>query len=263
MCRLLAIISTEPTTVAQALGDIELEEFTNLSRFHSDGWGAAWEENEHAPTIYKSVVAAYKDDKYQQFVNTWHAEEFMLHLRWASKGMCVSAQNAHPFARNGVAMIHNGSISPIEQINSLLDDTSLSRLQGTTDTERYFSYILQCARTTGNFENGLVKAVENMKRKFYGHSLNAMLMHNKRIYVVNVHAGATLDLSKYPERQCNIPWQHDSKHYYNLAASWHNSTLVVASTGIQDGEWQPIKDESIVVLSREQGVPIMRTLWEG
>lgn len=264
MCRLLAIASADETTVAQALGAAQLGEFTELSRFHDDGWGAAWTRDDGTVATIHGVDEAGLDERYWRFVDSQYSKGIMIHLRWASKGMAVAPENSHPFRSHGTAMIHNGNIAPAKQMESMLDPESLRELRGGTDSERYFAYILQCARREGDFEAGLARAVSDMKHAYPGHSLNAMLMREDRIYVVNVHEGATFDLSHDPEKLDGpIPWQHDPSNYYPLEMQWRGTSLIVASTGIRDGDWRRLPQESILVIDTKQGIPTIHTLQEG
>jgi predicted glutamine amidotransferase len=41
MCRMLGYVTRTPTTLADLLGEQDLQDFAELSRKHGDGWGFA------------------------------------------------------------------------------------------------------------------------------------------------------------------------------------------------------------------------------
>ena len=262
MCRLLAVVSDENATIAQALGQTQLNEFTKLSHFHSDGWGAAWAGQDHRVATYRNDVEADSDPRYREFVEAEHSHAFAVHLRLASPNLAVSPRNSHPFVINGIAMMHNGGIGPIEQLEGMLDKESLAHVEGDTDSERYFAFVMQCVRERGDFDEGLIHAVTTLKHTFPGRSLNALFLRGETIYVVNVHEGARINWSKFPEKERHLPWHHDQSRYYSIGIERANNALVVASAGIRDGEWEPLNDETIYALDRTQGKVRIRTVCE-
>ncbi|RSX52168.1 glutamine amidotransferase, class-II [Bifidobacterium goeldii] len=263
MCRLLAIMSDTAITAQQALGDEQLAEFTALSDFHNDGWGAAWTGTDGRIESCSSIIEAEKDPQFEQLTHHNAATEQLIHLRWASEGMATVAENSHPFVRDGYAFMHNGNIAAPQLIDPMLDDEAHALVRGGTDSERFFAYILQCCRQTGDTEAGIIKAVEDTKKAFPHRSLNSLILHDGKVYVINVHAGAEFNVDDDPYRREHLPWQHNEQHYHELVMRRDAHTIIVASTGIQNGDYETLPEGSIFVLSREQGVPAIRTLWEG
>ena len=262
MCRLLAVLAPKNITVHQALGDTELNEFTQLSAFHNDGWGGAWQTHDGNVHIIKSTQEAACDRQYTHFADDEASDSLLLHFRWASDNMANTSQNAHPFLYENTAMIHNGNIAPIGKLDRMLNAQMCRTLRGSTDSERFFAYIMQCIHHDGDFEGGLVHAVEMMRDRFPGRSLNSMLLHDGKIYVINVHDGAPFDLSHDRYRRDLAAWYHDRRHYHTLVMSEQNGAMIVASTGIRDGQWEELRDESIVVLEHKRARPSIRTLWK-
>jgi predicted glutamine amidotransferase len=257
----LAIQSAEPVTVEKALGANQAEEFAALSEFHSDGWGAAWfDEAEIHGHI--STKKADRDPDYVLHASKTAATEQILHLRWASKGMRNMPSNSHPFIRNGFAFIHNGEIAATDILDEMLNDDARKNLKGSTDSERIFAYILQCRKTEHSTEKGLAKAIGSLSERFSGHSLNSMLLHDGRIYTVNVHKDAPFDLTDYPEKQGNLPWGHDREHYHDLCIRKTDHCLMIVSTGMRSGAWKTLPEGRIYVAERVGGEPVLRTVWQ-
>lgn len=263
MCRLLAIVSPTIITAQQALGDEQSEDFASLSDFHSDGWGATWMQPDGTLGSCSSIIEADKDPQFSHFMRSNASTEQLIHLRWASEGMATVPENSHPFLRDGFAFMHNGNIAAPELIDQMLDSTAQSGVQGGTDSERFFAYILQCCRETGDTEQGIIKAVKDTEEAFPHRSLNSFILHKGKVYVINVHAGAEFDVSYDPYRSKHLPWQHNEREYHELVMRHDERGIVVASTGIRHGNYEELPEGSIFVLSREHGVPSIRTIWEG
>lgn len=263
MCRLLATVSARATTIEEVLGDTGLREFSRLSEFHDDGWGAARLDERGDIETRTSITKADADPDFERYTTSDRATEHLLHLRWASAGMGTVARNSHPFRREGYAFMHNGNIAAPRLLDELLDEDSRAGVRGGTDSERFFAYIMQCCRNSSSVEQGIIAAVKDIREAFPGRSLNSFLMHDGGIYVINCHAGAHLDLSAYPERVGHTPWQHDETHYLDLLVSRKEGSIAVASTGMRHGEWEKLPEESIFKLNKEDEAPSIRTIWEG
>ena len=260
MCRLLAVASIDEETIEHALGIEETVDFRGLSSFHDDGWGAAWSKEGRIRRL-RSTVRASDDPDFDSYVRNVASTEQIVYLRWASKGMATMLDNSHPFVRKGYAFIHNGNIAPAEQLERYLDDESRRELLGSTDSERFFAYILQCCAHEGSTEEGLIRAVQFYSSNFPERSLNSMVLHDGRIYVVNVHHGAGFDLSGYPEKRLEVPYAHDDEHYHDLMVRETGGSVVVASSGIRDGEWETLPEGHIFVIEENGGKRTITSIW--
>jgi predicted glutamine amidotransferase len=262
MCRLLAISSSRAITVSQALGNKATEEFSALSEFHNDGWGAAWVSEEQQLRKVTSTKQADTDPAFARYLSHHAAKQQLVHLRWASKGMPNTAYNTHPFVEEGFAFEHNGNIAPAEDLERLLQHQFLATLRGNTDSERYFALIRQCCSACGSIRQGVINAVEMLEEAYPHRSLNAFLMHGDCIYIINVHEGASFSLDGYPDREeAPLPYQHTPEHYHDLMLQRTSQAVVVASSGIRSGAWEKIPEGSIVVIEQGQQVPTVTTIW--
>ncbi|MBM3699212.1 MAG: class II glutamine amidotransferase, partial [Actinobacteria bacterium] len=140
MCRLLGYSSTTPTTFGDAVGK-NFDQFVSLANDHCDGWGIATTDN-HKAELYKEPVAATKSEHFKEKLEKHKSNAALLHLRWATEGMPVNENNTHPFTYQDITFIHNGSITPPTALDPLIDRKYLSLAKGTTDSERYFLYLL-------------------------------------------------------------------------------------------------------------------------
>ena len=156
MCRLLGYSSTSATTFGQAVGD-NFNQFVSLADDHCDGWGIATRDSNDAQ-LYKEPVAATKSANFKTQLARHKSKSGLLHLRWATEGMPVNENNTHPFTYQDISFIHNGSITPPTVLDPLIDKRYLGLAKGTTDSERYFLFLLTQIEKHG-FIEGVIKGI--------------------------------------------------------------------------------------------------------
>ncbi len=140
MCRLLGYSSQTLTTFGEVVGE-NFNQFVKLADDHCDGWGIATSEGKSAD-LYKEPVAATKSANFKEQLDSHKSSSALLHLRWATAGMAINENNTHPFTYQDISFIHNGSITPFDCLDPLIDKKYLSLAKGSTDSERYFLYLL-------------------------------------------------------------------------------------------------------------------------
>lgn len=153
MCRLLGVVTREHTPLREAVPD-ELPLFTALSERHKDGWGVAWyssNSSESAPVleVRKGIDTARVSNEYGQAVADADGELVIVHLRRASVGLGLSLDNTHPFVEGDVAFAHNGQFDMPEGFRERVLARGGRGVQGTTDSELYFSLVTAHAREVG------------------------------------------------------------------------------------------------------------------
>lgn len=111
MCRLLGYVTRTPTTLADFLGEQDLQDFAEWSRKHGDGWGFARAVGD-VMEVTKAADAARTSALFSRFTHQILADLAVVHLRWATMGLPVADCNAHPFSDGRTAFAHNGWIRP-------------------------------------------------------------------------------------------------------------------------------------------------------
>jgi predicted glutamine amidotransferase len=251
VCRLLGYVCDRPTSAVDVLGATAFQTFTSLSAVHGDGWGMAWREPAGETTrAATSPMAAADDPTYFRLADTALGAAGLVHLRWATDGLVVDPVNTHPFTDGDHALAHNGSISPIGELESLLSPRSRARLRGDTDSERYFRLVLQCIEDAGDERTGLVAAVGMLAARFPEASLNALFLTSTHLYAVHVNSQAATpldDLRELVGSDDAIPHGHATA-YFDMAYKASPDAVQVISSGLPDEGWAPVPGDSILAV---------------
>jgi predicted glutamine amidotransferase len=240
MCRLMAYCAPESRSLRDAVQEPTLSAFRDLSCVHGDGWGMAWARPDGGGLeVRRSTLAAVNDPDFLAAATEVSARAGFLHLRWATEGFAVVAANTHPFVADGWAFAHNGFVRGIERIEALLTDQNRHALAGSTDSERYFRFVLQCAAETGDILSGLQQAAWTIDEVCGAVSLNAMLMSSTRLLAVQGLTGATPprdDLLAIFDDPALLPQDH-LDGYFRLCRRYVGEALVIASSGMSRERW--------------------------
>ncbi len=244
MCRLVGWVSTTPITVAEALGESGLAELTELSRLHADGWGIAWWEGEHLRSL-TSQQPAHSSPEFAAAVRKVRADAVLLHLRWATPGITVGAENTHPFlVEDRWAFGHNGAVRPADGLLPFLTDSQRDALRGDTDSERLL-HLLAAHIDAHGLDEGLRQTVADVSRDLTPSSLNALLLGREELTALCCHYvtpdGKTPPPSALPE---------DQPGYFDLCWTRRADAVVIASEPLGQLPWERIPNGSAVVLRR-------------
>ncbi|MET1053098.1 MAG: class II glutamine amidotransferase [Mycetocola sp.] len=248
MCRLLGYVSDRPTAVVDVLGDDDFAAFTSLTAVHGDGWGAAWHDSHGHIESVNSPGTAILDPTYAELSALPLGSSGLLHLRWATAGLPVCAENTHPFVDGDYAFAHNGNISPISELDRLLTPASRAKLVGDTDSERYFRLLLQSIDETGDETAGVVAGLSMLQREFPDSSLNALLLTPGALFAVHINSRAESPphaLRSLFENDESMPARHATEYYamdYRVTAD----AVHVISSGLDAAGWTPMPPDTAV-----------------
>ena len=238
MCRLLGWAASTPMTLAGVLGQTDLDDFTELSCKHGDGWGIA-----HADTgrvqVRKDPGAARTSELFGELSQGLPSDLALVHLRWATLGLPVCQDNAHPFTDGRIAFAHNGSIWPPADLEQLIGEQQRHLLVGDTDSERFFLALL--TRLDGRTDDSSVgwayaETVRTIRRDFRGNSLNSMVLTPTRLFAACSYDPTESVLDEDP-------------HYYRIGHRSRDGSVVVASSGWGSG-WSELDNGALLSIDR-------------
>jgi len=237
MCRLLGFCSKNSSTLPQLLGQ-DLDKFVALSQIHCDGWGYA--HIEHSSTTaekFREPIPAIDSPHLTEQINT-PTDGALLHFRWASKGLDVKEVNTHPFTYKDITFIHNGSFRPFDTLAPYISDTYKKLIQGDTDSELYFYYLLTEIDKHG-FIEGITSALKFIKANIDHSSANMMIM-NKDYFVT---------ACRYNQDRIPDLFKKDLD-YYELRYKEIDGAVLVASSGWNQDGWTLLKNDSLLIVNR-------------
>ena len=237
MCRLLGFCSKNSSTLPQLLGQ-DLDKFVALSQIHCDGWGYA--HIEHSSTTaekFREPIPAIDSPHLTEQINT-PTDGALLHFRWASKGLDVKEVNTHPFTYKDITFIHNGSFRPFDILAPYISDKYKQLIQGDTDSELYFYYLLTEIDKLG-FIEGIAAALKFIKENIDHSSANMMAM-NKDYFVT---------ACRYNQDRIPDLFKNDLD-YYELRYKEVNGAVLVASSGWNQDGWTMLNNDSLLIVNR-------------
>ena len=237
MCRLLGFSSKNSSSLPQLLGQ-DLDKFVSLSQIHSDGWGYA--HINHAETKaekFREPIPAIDSPHLKEQIDT-PTDGALLHFRWASKGLDVKESNTHPFTYEGITFIHNGSFRPFDNLAPYISDKYKKLIQGDTDSELYFYFLLTEIDKHG-FLPGITSALRFIKENIDHSSANMMIM-NKDFFVT---------ACRYNQDRIPDLFKKDVD-YYELRYKEIDGSVVVASSGWDQTGWKKLDNDTLLIVDR-------------
>jgi predicted glutamine amidotransferase len=127
----------------------------------------------------------------------------------------------------------------------LIDKRYLEIAKGTTDSERYFLFLLTQIEKHG-FIEGVIKGIKYIKDNCNYSSIN-MMITNKDYFV----AACVYNQDKVPDR---FKQQSD---YYHLKYATINGCVVVGSSGWNQDNWQELKNSSALIVNADQSYKVV------
>jgi predicted glutamine amidotransferase len=258
VCRLLGYVADQPISVVDVLGEDAFDRFTALTAVHGDGWGMAWQVEDHTIRTVAVPDSASEDPSYDELARQRLGRAGLVHLRWATEGLAITSANTHPFVEpdtlaGPVAFAHNGHIAPLGRLESLLSDESRARLAGTTDSERYFRFVLQCVDEEQDVEAGVARALGVLVREFPRSSLNALMLTGDRMFAVHINSAAASPQRALRELFANeeeIPDRHTTE-YFAMDYRVLPDSVHVISSGLDEEGWTPVPADTAAVVDLE------------
>ncbi len=149
MCRLYGLRATEPTRIECSLVKAQNALMAQSRRdreglSHAHGWGVA-EHTDGLPFVEKQAWAAYDGEHFEKTAARIYSRAAIAHVRRATVGLpCL--ENTHPFVHGLWLFAHNGTVPNFERVRERLlpelDELHHNEIQGTTDSEYIFRYLL-------------------------------------------------------------------------------------------------------------------------
>lgn len=203
---------------------------------HHDGWGmVSYFRNKFPEYIEREPHSVTQDQEHfkngSKLIERSKCRMALIHFRKISVGKPMIS-NTHPFLYKEWAFCHNGTIFDSEKIPLLNLKPS-----GTTDSERFFLYIMEKLDKIGqDFKLRSVemkKTIDEIMSKFEHTSLTFLLTNGETIYAY---------------RECDPKYQD----YYTLYTTQTDGGSIVSSETFPQlsKQWTAMGNDSLVVIGK-------------
>jgi glutamine amidotransferase len=250
MCRLLGIVASELTEFGLGLTGAP-RCLAMLSREHRDGWGIAVHEAEgsrEAPwLLHRGTEPAVDDRRFHDLAGECRGHVLVAHVRQKTVGP-TRLENTHPFVRDGWVFAHNGTVTDTVGLRAQCNDHRLTEIEGDTDSELLFAYLLSHLDEHGLLRLGDERARERANTLLYD------LMSELRAAKIGafnflLSDGTTTFAHRFGrslyvlDRRPTIP---------PLMTFWttRREAVLIASERITDEAWREVADGTLLRIER-------------
>ncbi len=223
MCRMLGIVAANAVTPRELLRDAP-RSLRALSEVHKDGWGVALRTHDDW-IVHRSTACAAHCAEYGGLVDKVETQLLIAHVRQRTVGE-ISIANTHPFRRGQFVFAHNGTVRDVLCLVSRSSGARLAEIEGATDSERLFAFVLTHVDEAGDVERGAIAATRALHALGDVGSASFLFSGGKRLFAHRL--GRTL---------------------YTLARP--NAT-VVASERLTDEAWVEIPEGGLVEIAADR-----------
>lgn len=260
MCRLLGIVSSEPTEFRIILQEGP-RSLAGLSREHRDGWGLAVFEPDGDPStqagwrLHKAVACAAEDDGFRR-LGTARGALMISHVRRRTVG-AISLDNTHPFRAGQWVFAHNGTIRDRDFLRSMISERRLAEVKGHTDSELFFAYLLTeldavdvaDLPATPQTDMAITEAIRRACANPDFGSVNFLLSDGWTMYAHRF--GRTLFvLERAPGDEVRPSRRSRSGATVMTPWSGQRTAVLVASEAMTDEPWRPIAEGELLRIDR-------------
>lgn len=240
MCRLLGVIANQPVHFHYSLFSGE-KSLRTLSAKNPDGWGLGYYKEERA-LVEKQPRSADQDRSFEALSGSVTSPLFISHVRLSSVGE-VSRRNTHPFQHDNWLFAHNGTLRKSDILRQRLTPSHQEAVQGETDSEIYFHWILQHIESSGDVVEGIGAAVAELSDY---HSINFLLSDGKCLYAYR----DGYDLH-YLERVLHGPCCFQSRELnalYESKSARGERAVLVCSEPLTEENWQSLDNGELLTI---------------
>jgi glutamine amidotransferase len=257
MCRLLGIVSSEPTDFKIVLREAP-RSMAALSREHRDGWGiAVFDDEARGWRVEKGVACASEDARFHELAVGSLGELLVAHIRQKTVG-CTSLANTHPFERGRWVFAHNGTVKDVGWLRKHASSERLTEVRGETDSELLFAWLLtrldEAAvgdQPPSQATDQALGAAARMAREHVGFgAFNFLLSDGTTTYAHRF--GRTMYLLERGPRD-EVRTRRTAPDGTILETPWSplRRAIFIASEQMTDEPWQQVEEGTLLRMDRD------------
>ena len=261
MCRLLGIIANRAVDINFSLSEAD-KPFKDFGSTNPHGWGIGWYERNVAK-VYKEGLSIQESEKFSSRTKDVCSHIIITHVRYATRGV-ISKRNAHPFKYENWLFAHNGSVDRNELFNRL-HDKYIAKLQGETDSEVYFYWLLQCIESSDNIIDGIKEAINFVVDKKHT-SLNFLLSDGKYLYAFRYSSNSESYYSLYylqRDPDSHKSFEFVSKETRALIQSKSDigeNAVLLCSEKLTEENWREVPIGNMLIIDTELNIKEVKIL---
>ena len=258
MCRLVAylgepiplkdLILTPPhSLLVQGYAPREM----TAGQLNGDGFGLGWYDRRRRPEpfTYKNILPIWNDLNLPSLCAYITSGCLLGYVRSATPGLAVDYSNCQPFVQNHLSAVHNGRVAHFRQtlyrpLRRQLTDEDYLNIQGLTDSEHLFAWILHHYRGTGDLAQALYDSFVSLLALApdLEVTFNFILSDGERLIACRLAHGGTAPSLYYLQGHPDYPGVVLASEPLFTDARWvccpQGTVLVVTPPG-QVQWWQP------------------------
>ena len=227
MCRMFGIVAARPVVSRELLRDAP-RSLRELSLAHPDGWGVAIRTHDDW-LVHRSTSCAARCAQYDALVDQLETRVLIAHVRQRTVGV-TSIANTHPFRRESFVFAHNGTVRDVAALIARTSPARLAQIEGETDSERLFAFILTHIDEAGDTERGVRAAVTELHAIGDIGSASFLLSCGTRMFAHRLGRSLLMLVR------------------HSAADDRRTAAVVVASERLTDEPWTEIAERSVVVI---------------
>lgn len=253
MCRILAYqgptlplerLLVEPvhSLMAQSYAPREMSSGT----VNADGYGVAWYDDalQPEPFHYRHVVPIWADVNLSSLGRYVRAGRILGYIRSATPGQGLDYANTQPFVHRTLSFVHNGFVENFRtgklhrRLRSELTDEAYAMINGSTDSEHLFAWVVQHVLAGRDPADGVAAALRALEALFDGDamSLNFVIADERRTIAVRHAIGA----------------ESPSLYLLEDREPFRGAAVVASEPLTDDPAWTSIPDHTMVTIDRDQ-----------
>jgi predicted glutamine amidotransferase len=248
MCRLLGVVASETTHFKFTLHEAP-RSLAMLSAEHPHGWGLAVHRREKGWDLHRYAVRAGDCPHFRELAASARGEVMVAHIRKRTVGP-VGPTNTHPFRRGRWVFAHNGTIEDIDWFASRASAERLREVEGETDSERLFAFLLTALDEAGGDPARVDAALARCAGQALAHprlgAANFLLSNGETLWAFR--AGRTLHLLTRNPGDEVVPSRRSPETAAELETPWspRRHAVLVASEHLTDEPWDEIAEGTLL-----------------
>jgi glutamine amidotransferase len=256
MCRLLGVVSSEPAQFRLTLREAP-RSLAFLSREHRDGWGIGVYSEAGGWSVQRGTLCAHDDDEFHEVAAGSRGELLVAHVRKRTVG-AVTLDNTHPFRHGRWVFAHNGTIQDIDWVREQTPASRLDTIQGETDSELLFAFLLsrldrERASHDGDVDaadRALVAALGELAMRPTLGTFTFLLSDGEKLYAHR--SGRSLFLLERMPGDVLREERESRETGALVETSWSPArhAVLVASEKITDEPWRPVDEGKLLRVDR-------------